>query len=112
MPALADAVALPVLLPKLGCGMPSFSSMVRCRLASGVFSGSTRFYQVKENPVLLPKQSTSVCAIIEALSTPAGSVITTLALEVQLFASVMVTIQVPAVRPFAFCVFCTGTVFH
>ena len=28
-----------VLLPKLGCGIPSFSSIVRCRFASGVLCG-------------------------------------------------------------------------
>ncbi len=48
-------------------------------------------------PVELPKQRTLV-PDIEALSPEAGCVIVTLAVVVQLLASVMVTLYVPAAR--------------
>ena len=51
-------------------------------------------------PVLIPLHSTFVWAVIFAVNC-AGSVITTEVLEVQPFASVAVTLYVPAVRPVA-----------
>ena len=51
-------------------------------------------------PVLIPLHSTFVWAVIEAVNWD-GSVITTKVLEIQPFASVAVTLYVPAVRPVA-----------
>jgi hypothetical protein len=63
-------------------------------------------------PVLFPKQSTSICASRFALSPAAGCVIVAVRVTLQPFASVMVQVQVPAERPVADAVFCTGVVFQ
>jgi hypothetical protein len=59
-------------------------------------------------PLLPPKQFTFVAEIKCWIS--AGCATVTLAVAVQLFASVIVTVYIPAVRLFAVCVVCVGTV--
>ena len=63
-------------------------------------------------PVLFPKQSTSICAVIEAPSAAAGCAIVTLTVVVAPLASFTVHVQVPAGRLIAVALFCTGLVFQ
>ena len=63
-------------------------------------------------PVLLPRQSTFVCANTEALNALAGCVMVTFRVVVQPLASVTVAVHVPAGRFVALVPLCAGVVFH
>ena len=63
-------------------------------------------------PVALPKQSTSVLALSDALNDPAGAVMIASTVVVQPLASVIVHVQVPALKLVAVAFACAGVVFQ
>ena len=64
------------------------------------------------DPSVPPLQETFVCADIFAERAVSGSVIVTVLGIVHRFASVTVTVYVPAIKPVAVAVFCAGVVFQ